>query len=404
MKVLFIDAAGPFGGAGRSLFELMRELKKQHFLDVKIVMQQGTARHYYEKVTSDIITVPGLTRFDNTRLTYYKGIRWLVIIRELYHLLYSVYAIIKAKTLWKEVDLIHVNEITDIIPAIFAKKLFKAPLIVHVRSLQRIDKKSLRSRWLNSQLKKAGGIIAIDNNVKATLPHNLTISVINNSFSIHQEERDQALEKKLKDLMPSSLKVGFVGNLHYMKGIYEILESISILIKREIEIECIIAGGETRSDSKILKYILKRFGFAQNMGSEILKLIGEFRLSDSVHLLGSVKDIGSVYSNIDVILFPTYYDAPGRPVFEAAFYGVPSIVCVENPFPDTFVNGETGISVPPKNPMKLAEAIMYFYENREEVLRMGLNAKDLANKNFVSEKNAQKVFSLYYQILNSIYK
>jgi glycosyltransferase involved in cell wall biosynthesis len=402
MKVLFIDAAGPFGGAGRSLFELMRELKKQHNLDVKIVMQQGTARHFYEQVTSDIITVPGLTRFDNTRLTSYKGIRWLVIIREFYNLPYSIYAIIKAKILWKEVDLIHVNEITDIIPAIFAKYLFNAPLIVHVRSLQRIDKRSLRSRWLNSQLAKVGGIIAIDNNVKATLPSNLKVSVINNSFSIYHEEREQTLEKKLKNLNPSTLKVGFVGNLHYMKGIFEILEAISILRKREIEIECIIAGGETRSDSKILKYILKRFGLAQNMASETLKLINDFGISDFVHLLGPVKDISSVYNYLDVILFPTYYDAPGRPVFEAAFFSVPSIVCVVNPFPDTFVNGETGISIPPKNPRKLAEAIMYFYENREEALRMGANAKDLANKNFVSEKNAQKVYSLYCQILNSL--
>lgn len=399
MRVLFVDAAGPFGGAARSLFELMRELKNQHNVDVMIVMQQGTARNYYQQVTNNIITVPGLSRFDNTRITYYKGIRWLVILRELLHLPFTIMAVIKARLLWKNVDIIHVNEITDIVPAILAKFLFQAPLVVHVRSLQRTNDKSIRTKWLHSQLKKASAIIAIDNNVRASLPSDISVDVIHNSFSVQREKKDIFLQEKLKTLRQSSMKIGFVGNLHIMKGVSELIEAVYILREKGIDVECIIAGGETRYDAKFFKLLLKTLGFAQNMGTETQKMINQYGISDSVHLLGPVNDISSVYNILDIIMFPSYYDAPGRPVFEAAFFGVPSILCVEKPFSDTFVNGETGLSIPPKSPQKIVEAIMYFYTNRGALLKMGANAKSLANKNFVPEKNAKKVFSLYERIL-----
>jgi glycosyltransferase involved in cell wall biosynthesis len=402
MNVLFINTAGPFGGSGRSLFELMSKLKEQNKIDVKIVMQQGTSMNYYKLVTNDIITVPGLSRFDNTRLTFYKGIRWLVTIREFLFIPFTIMAILNAKRLWKNIDIIHVNEITDIIPAILAKIVFKAPLVVHVRSLQRPALNSIRAKWLYSQLRKASAIIAIDSNVRASLPKDLIVHTIHNSFSVDLDKKDLYLREKLKNLRQTSLKIGFVGNLHIMKGIFDLIEAVNILRGRGIDIECIIAGGETRSDSKVFKQILKILGLAQNIGVEVQSLISQNGISDSVYFLGPVNDISAVYTTLDIIMFPSYYDAPGRPVFEAAFFSVPSIVCIEKPFSDTFIQGETGISVPPKNPNKLAEALLYFYNNKDEILRMGANAKTLANKNFVSEKNAKKVYALYCQILNSI--
>ena len=42
----------------------------------------------------------------------------------------------------------------------------------------------------------------------------------------------------------------------------------------------------------------------------------------------SMANIAQAYARMDVICFPSHYDAPGRPIFEAAFLKVPSIAAV----------------------------------------------------------------------------
>jgi glycosyltransferase involved in cell wall biosynthesis len=79
-------------------------------------------------------------------------------------------------------------------------------------------------------------------------------------------------------------------------------------------------------------------------------------------------------------------DAPGRPTFEAAFFGIPSVVAVSKPIEDNLINGFTGIAVPPKNPAELAEAIMFYFQNPKIRAEAGINARHLANKNFNSKR------------------
>ena len=43
--------------------------------------------------------------------------------------------------------------------------------------------------------------------------------------------------------------------------------------------------------------------------------------------------------------FPSYLNAPGRPIMEAGFFKVPSISCIDNPINDTFIDGKTGFSI-----------------------------------------------------------
>jgi glycosyltransferase involved in cell wall biosynthesis len=115
--------------------------------------------------------------------------------------------------------------------------------------------------------------------------------------------------------------------------------------------------------------------------------------------MGPTIDIQRVYDRIDVITFPSHYDAPGRPVFEAAFFSVPSIVAVENPLPDTLVHGETGLAIPGRNPQKLAEAIMRFADYPDDVRRMGANARELAERNFCPDTNARKLLAIYKRVV-----
>ena len=399
LRVVYIDGVGPFGGASRSLFEVVRALPPGT-VDPHFVIQRGTVLGVYGQVARGIVTTRGLTRFDNTRASYYRGIRWLIVLRELFHFPFTLVALLRARRLWGEVDIVHVNEVTEIVPGILASRLLRAPLLVHVRSLQRGDASSWRSRWLNRKLRSAAtAVIAIDENVRATLPPELDVDVIHNSFTAqHAPQRDQAFMLRLDALQPRSFKVGFVGNLHYSKGLFDLLEAARLIRAAGREVEFLIVGGATAQERGLKAWALGRAGLKQDVRARLLELREQYGLTDTFHLLGATTDIQCAYERMDVICFPSHFDAPGRPVFEAAFSGVPAIVAVTNPRPDTLIDGETGLAIPARDPEKLAAAILYFADRPQERLRMGENARRLAQANFVPERNAQKLLALYRRL------
>jgi glycosyltransferase involved in cell wall biosynthesis len=403
MKVLYIDAVGPFGGASRSLFEMVRRLAAVS-VEPYFVMQKGTAQAYYGRVAKSIITTRGLTRFDNTRATHYRGVRWLVVLRELYHFPFTVFALVRANRRWGKVDLIHVNELVDIVPGLVAKLLFRAPLLVHVRSLQWTNPGAQRTRWINRILRRqADAIVAIDENTRATLPADLPVDVIHNSFTAGDEGRsDERLPRALESLRPGSLKAGFVGNLHVSKGLFDLLEAARLLHRQGADVEFLIVGGVTMDDRGIKARLIRMLGLAQNIESDVRLFIQANQLGSVVHMLGHTSDIRAVYRRMDVLLFPSYFDAPGRPVFEAAFFGVPSIACVSQPREDTLIPGETGLTVPAGDPAALAAAIGHFERNRAEITRMGDNARRLAKANFEPGLNAEKLLAVYRRVLSAV--
>jgi glycosyltransferase involved in cell wall biosynthesis len=402
IKVLYIDGDGPFGGASRSLFEAVRALPPGS-VDPYFAASRGTALDVYKQVAKDTVSTRAMSKFDNTLYSHYRGIRWLILLRELINLPFSLAAMFNAWRQFKEIDVIHLNEVVYIIPALIAKRLFRVPLVVHVRSLTQNDMRQRRTRWLTRTLvREAAAVVAINMNTRATLSANLPVEVIQNSFTAKLAPKPDAhIVAKLDALRPDSLKVGFVGNLHHSKGLYEMLEAAKILCRSGRDVEFVVVGGITLQDKGPKAWLLARAGLAQNVQADLGQQIVNDGLAECFHLLGPTFDIKCVYDRLDVLLFPSHYDAPGRPVFEAAFSGVPSIVAVNKPYADTLIHGETGLAIPAKDPQKLAEAILHFADHPEEVRRMGDNARELAESNFDPATNAKKLLAVYQRVLRT---
>ena len=337
-------------------------------------------------------------KFDNTKYSYYRGIRWLILIRELSYLPSMFYALARARFIFPRIDVIHANEIIEIVPAIVAKLLFRAKLVLHIRSLQRFDVKSKRARMLAFLINKyCDKVIAIDQNVQHTLKGLNNVAVINNSFSWTEDDAkaDKEIVAKFESIDKDLMIFGFVGNLHKSKGIDELIEACRILKQRNVSFFLAVVGGETTKTKGILRSVFHHFGILQNLGDDIRSKIQQYALGDVVRLMGPTNDIVSVYKRIDVICFASQLDAPGRPVFEAAFGGVPSILAAKRTFPDTAIPGETCLVVDGADPVSIADAMENFINNPEEVKRMGRNSRELALKNFDPDTNAKKVAAIY---------
>lgn len=399
ISILFIHpCSGAFGGASRSLLEMISAFP-ENSISPHVITQKGNFVKILEDNCIETIGVMGISQFDNTRYSHYRGIRWLILLREIFYLPFTLTSIVYARLKWKDIDLIHVNEITGILAVLMVRIIFRKPIVVHVRSVQRLEG-HLRQAIIKYILQRyADKVVAIDETVKKSLPRGIDAIVIHNGFSLKEKNMSGQFVKYFEELSVESLKVAMVGNMIPAKGILDFVEAAKICLEKKMKVDFIVVGDNPRKMSGLRAYILLKLHYIQDVKSEVEKRIQSYGLQKMFHLLGFTTDIQSVYENIDIICFPSHLNAVGRPVIEASFSKVPCIVAIRDPLQDTIIDGETGICVEEKNPESLSSAIEYFYMHRDEVARMGGLAYKLAEKNFDACKNAIVMLNLYRSII-----
>ncbi len=135
IKVLYVHHAAPFGGASRSLLELIRSFPAGAVQPL-VLTRSGQFQEILAAAGVEVLGCGGVSQFDNTRYSHYRGWRWLVLLRELAYLPSTLRGLLAARRKWGRVDLVHINDLT-LLPAIWlARRLFGCPVIVHVRSVQ----------------------------------------------------------------------------------------------------------------------------------------------------------------------------------------------------------------------------------------------------------------------------
>ena len=396
MRVLYIQPSGVFGGSPKSLIELFRYLAKDG-VRATVLTPQGTAVAAFAAVGMDVLPVKGLSQFDNTRFGYYRGIRWLIVLRELFLLPFSLAAVWRLRR--ESFDLIHANDLTLLPLAVLAKKWLRAPLVVHVRSLQRRPDESRRARWVNRCLQQhADAVVAIDQTVAATFGEGISCNIVHNGLDASSQNSDSA-SPTLACGTTKTVKAGFVGVLLPLKGIYELVEAMRLLKERKVVIKLVIAGENSRTLTGVKAWVLRKLGFHRDVRHDLELLVGKHDLGDCVEFAGFVNDVRLFYSQIDILCFPSHLDAAGRPVFEAALYGVPSVVAVADPRPDAVVHDITGLAIPSPDPVLIADALQRLVEDEELRHRLGRQARDWARENFRIEQSAENIFNMYKSLL-----
>lgn len=402
MRVLYIHHCGIFGGSSRSLCEFLK-LLPAHGVKTCVLTPRGNVAALFRSVGAEVLECGGISQWDNTRYSYYRGLRWLVLLRELSYLPSTVMALIRARRRWPDIDIVHLNEITAVIPAILARKLFNCPVVMHARAVYRTTAESRQTIFVMKILRRAiDRIVAIDETVARSLPRDNRVVVIHNGFGVGDTMgAGQSLDASIEAVFGGPrLRVAMVGNLLAVKGVREFVEAARLCRDRGIDADFMLIGANIRHSSG-RRRIVQWLGLNQDSREWVEEYIHRHSLQDRVHLTGPTMNIGEVYKRIDVLCFPSYFDAPGRPVFEAAFFGVPSIVAVTRPTADTFVHEETGLAVPARDAKALADAVQRLHDNPKERVRMGTAARRLAQQNFDSKKNVEKLISLYRSLFLS---
>lgn len=391
MRVLFLHPAAAFGGASKSLIELFGCLRA-YGVKGTVLSPSGTVCQAFIQAGMDVRAVKGLSQFDNTRYGYYRRLRWIILLRELFLLPFSLIALWRLRH--ERFDVLHLNEVTLLPLGILAKLLLRIPMVVHVRSLQRPPRQGVRTRLVSAVLQRfADAVVPIDHTVAATLSNDLPLRIVHNGLSI-----DGPLNERSPRDRDKPVRVGFVGGLIPLKGVYELVEAMRVLRDRQVRIECWIAGENARDLSGPKAWVLRKLGFAHDVRSDLECFIVKHGLQSHVRLMGFVDDVRQLYPQLDILCFPSHLDAAGRPVFEAAFYSIPSVVAVANPVPDAIIHEVTGLAIPRSDPELLANALQRLAGDDKFRLTLGRQARRWAEDNFAIEVNARLMYQIYQDV------
>ena len=122
-------------------------------------------------------------------------------------------------------------------------------------------------------------------------------------------------------------------------------------------------------------------------------------IEGKVIFTGWRDDIPDILPVLDILVLTSLNEAVGRVLLEAGSAGKPVVATDVGGVSEILKNGETGILVPPKNPQKIAEAVIDLLKDEAKRHRMGNAAKDWVKGNFDEKMMLKKIDNMYTETL-----
>lgn len=193
--------------------------------------------------------------------------------------------------------------------------------------------------------------------------------------------------------MQPPVRLMALGRFDVTKGFEYLVEACHILKQRGFAFHLTLAGGGGVG-----------MGLGA-MGALIEARRKEYGLEEDIDLPGllSHNELPRYLLEHDIFVAPCIIHASGRrdgipnTVIEAMAYGMPVLATNTNALPEIVRDGETGRTVPQKDALALANAIMELAAQPEDARRMGENAKNLVAQMFDPQHNVHSLCAMFSQ-------
>jgi glycosyltransferase involved in cell wall biosynthesis len=208
------------------------------------------------------------------------------------------------------------------------------------------------------------------------------IRVIHNGVDVKkfQPAADKRKVKQELGFNPDDLLILSVGRLYARKGLFTLIESMPIVIKRFKNAKFVISGkGQSDEMRKLITH-------AEKLG-----------VKDNIIFTGYYPDkkLPKLYQAADVFAFSTFYEHHPFAVLEALATGLPVVTTWVGGIPETIESGKNGFLVEPFNVQQFADHILYLLEHPAEAAEMGRQARKTIVEQYdwrIVVKDAMKVY------------
>ena len=178
-------------------------------------------------------------------------------------------------------------------------------------------------------------------------------------------------EARVRDT--SLFRVCFVGRVELAKGAGYLLQAWKKLALPNAELVLV--------------------GAVKKEMSELLRTCAD----SSVRMPGilAATEVAKIYRESDLFVFPSVNEGLPQVLLEAMASGLPVVVSDLSSAEDCVTSGEEGFIVPGRDVDRLAEAIQWCYQHREETRAMGRTARARIEREFTLEHYNQRQIALY---------
>jgi glycosyltransferase involved in cell wall biosynthesis len=126
------------------------------------------------------------------------------------------------------------------------------------------------------------------------------------------------------------------------------------------------------------------------------------RLADDlgvpVHLLGRVPDVAAWLRRAELLVHPARWEGFGLVLLEAMLARLPVVAAAVSSIPEIVVDGETGILVPPDDPVALAEALVALLDDPGDY---GFAGRRRARGEFSVARMADRTLEVYRAVVSA---
>ncbi|BAI62610.1 putative glycosyltransferase [Methanocella paludicola SANAE] len=174
----------------------------------------------------------------------------------------------------------------------------------------------------------------------------------------------------------------YVGQLLRKKGLYDLLEAISLLTDRN-DCKFVIIGSGPEEEG--LRRRARRLGIEGQVQFE-----GQ-RLGEA---------LSKWYSLANVFVLPSWTEGRPTVIYEAMASGCAVVATDVSGIPEQVKDGYTGLLVRPKDPVMLAEKLALLLDSGEKMTEMGQNGrKRILEEDWTWEGYARKIDRVYTSVL-----
>jgi glycosyltransferase involved in cell wall biosynthesis len=242
--------------------------------------------------------------------------------------------------------------------------------------------RAVHSALDNRTARLAARVLAVSRSTRDTLiaqgyPSQL-VEVVHNGIDVDAQgsRRAQGLRNELR-VPDGATLVGEIGRLCDVKGQRELIEAIALVPDAHL----VLVGDD-----------LETGGAYRTLLEELAR---DRAVDDRVHLLGYRADAGELLDQFDVLVLPSWIEGLPGVVLEAMAHAKPVIATPVGGTAELVVDGETGMLVPPRDPVAVAAAIQTIIDDPKRARRLGLAGRDRAEREFSEKSMTTRVLEVY---------
>ncbi|HEY2748347.1 MAG TPA: glycosyltransferase [Polyangia bacterium] len=190
---------------------------------------------------------------------------------------------------------------------------------------------------------------------------------------------------------PEKFRILSVGTLLPRKGFDTLVEACGILERDGVDFECNIAGdGPVRAEveARAKELGLKRVHF---LGKQSQETLPEIYRTSSVFVLAAVHGDQAAGGNKKPSASDLIHFGIPNVILEAMASGVPIVTTRMPALVEVFVDGETGVYVPERDPAALAATLKQLAGDRKKLRKMGERALERIRAGFDIQVTSKEV-------------